>query len=283
MLWLPFAATAVYALSVVQRKLFLKHTRVPMQVFLPALLAAMSLMNLVAAPFDWSVDVTRAVSPVAILALLTIIVLNALWYEFLFRGTREESLSRYNLIALVEPMVVFALAAVAFPVERDPRIWLSGVIVVLALILGHRNHHKITFEHGERFVLVAVLLGAVIVVLQRFLVDIYSAAALNTIYNIGTLALLIARYGFGWLRQSRSMVLGIFVTAFLIFANELLYVYSLGSVGATITMFVFLLESVFIALAAFFLLGERLSPKLFIAGLVMLGTIAYTVALVVPN
>lgn len=283
MLWLPFAATALFALSTVQRKLFLKESRVPMAVFLPALLVAMTLMNLVIAPFDWSIDVARALSPVTILALVTVIVLNALWYECIFRGAREQTLSRYNLITLIEPMLVFALAAIAFPNERDPRVWLAGLVVVIALVLGHKHQRGIVFDHAERLVLAAILCGAVIVILQRFLVDTYSPPALNAIYNFGTMSILLHRYGFGWIHRSKPILLGIFVTAFLIFGNEILYVYALHVVGATLTMFVALLESVLVAIAAYIMLGERLSLQLLVAGMVMLGTIAYTIAIVAPQ
>lgn len=280
MLWLPFAATALYAWSVVQRKQFLKTSRIPFEIFFPSTLMLIALMSVLVAPLDWHVDPVRAYEPLAISLLVIAIVLGVFWFEHFYRALREESLSRYDLLVVLEPIAAIALVSIVFPAERDVRIWIAGAVACMALYLGHRNHRVVRFDHGERNLLLAIGLSAIIVLIQRYLLTIYSPLALNAMYMCGVAWLFAFKYGIDWYRQGVRLFPGLLLTALLIVSNSVLYLYSYKALGVTVTTLVMLLEPIAVGLIAYRLYKEPVKPKLLGAGLVVLATVIYAVWLV---
>ncbi len=282
MIWIPFLATALYTVSTVQRKLFLRTSRIPFSAFFPSILLLMALMGAIVAPLDWRIDAAQAFAPLPVLAFLCAVVLGVYWFEAFYGALREESLSRYDLLLVLEPLAVMAAVSLVFPQERDPRVWCAGLIACGALYLGHRNHRRVTFDRGERKLLLAILLSTVLVVIERYLLTMYSALAFNALYAAGIAWLFAFRYGAGAYRTGIRFARELAVTAFFIVSNSVLYFYSYQALGVTVTTLVMLLEPVAVAVIAFAILKEPVKPKLLAAGIVVLAVVAATLWIVRP-
>lgn len=281
MLWLPFLATAIYTVSLAQRKLFLRSTRLPFAEFFPALLFVLALIALALLPLvGGTVDMNLVFQPLYLGAALMMIVLGVLWYEFLYRGLREEQLARFDMLMVCEPLAVILGVALVFPAERDPRIFFGALIACAALAWGHRNHHRITFERGERLLLVAIGMSALIVIVERFLLVAYSPIALNALYAVGIWLAFTVRYGLVF--PSRALWPGFLLTAAGIAANSVLFFYSYRIYGVTLTTLILMLEPVGLAAIAFFYLKEPVKPKLLVAGGIVLAVVIATLLLVRP-
>ncbi|MEK7183898.1 MAG: EamA family transporter [Patescibacteria group bacterium] len=277
MIWLPFVATALFTLSMLQRKQFLRESRLPFSDFFPSLLLLIAGMSLVAAPFDWSVDASRATAPLTILLLVIVSVLGMLWFEHFYRAIREESLSRFDFLAVLDPLVTIAFVSLLFPAERNVHVWAATSVACVALYFGHKNHHAIQFDHGERNLLVGIGLSAVIVAIDRYLLTIYSPLAFNAIYMCGIALLFVLRYGWGSLQAGYRLFLPLTLTAALIVANTILFFYSYRELGVTVTTLVALLQPVAIGFIAYFIYKEPVKPKLLLAGVVVLLAVLYAV------
>lgn len=282
MLWLPLLATVLYTISLAQRKLFLRATRLPIAEFFPALLFVLALTAAALLPFGGAtVDLHLVFEPFYLVAALLLVLLGTLWHELLYRGLREEQLSRFDLLMVCEPLVVIFGVALVVPAERDPRIFLGALVACLALAWGHRNHHRITFERGERLLLGAIGVSVLVVLLERYLLVAYSPIALNALYAVGIWLAFIVRYGL--VLPSRALWPGFLMTAVGIAANSVLFFYSYRIYGVTLTTLIMMLQPVGLAAIAFFYLKEPIRPKLLAAGIVVLITILATLLIVQPS
>lgn len=277
MIWPPFVATALFTISMVQRKQFLRQSKMPFEVFFPSLLVLIAAISLIAAPYDWSVDASRAMSPLTLFLLVTVSVLGMLWFEHFYRAIREESLSRFDFLVVLDPLVTIAFVSLIFPAERNIYVWVASAIACLALYFGHKNHHTIKFDHGERTLLAGIGIGAVIVAIDRYLLTIFSPLAFHAIFMSGIALLFVLRYGWGSLLIGFRQFPALLLTASLVVANTVLFYYSSRSLGVTVTTLVMLLEPVAIAAIAYLIYKEPIKPKLLLAGLVVLLIVLGTV------
>lgn len=209
--------------------------------------------------------------------------LGVYWFELYYHAQREETLSRYDMLALVDPLTTLSLISILYPAERDPRIWAATGLACLVLYVGHKNHHTVQFDQGERWLLTAIGIGAVIVSIQRYLLSFYSEPALNALYTTGIASLFLWRYGLGWLRTAYRFRREFLLTAALIVSNSVLFLYSYQRFGVTLTTMISLLQPVLVAFVAYFILKEPVKPKLLVAGSAVLLIVMVTVAIVHPH
>lgn len=276
----PLLAVLCYVAATGIEKRFLEKSRIPLATYLIQ-------ANLLLALFTYAVmlvahEEVRWLSKEIWILFAIFAVLGGLKDLFFYSGFRGEPLSRVQFTTLFEPILVFVLAALIFPEERDPTIWFLAGIAVAGLAYGHFRHHHFTFDAKERILLLFIVAAAVKVMLAKTLLTDLTPMTLLFWECIFISLFHFVRSGFPWPALVPShRTFGVAASMSLITAASLFLYGAYQALGVTLTSLVLLLKPVLNYFVAHFYFGERLDPKLLLGSTLILVTITYAFLYVV--
>lgn len=284
MIWLPIATAVLSAVGILGRKLLFLKTRIPMHEFLTtasllhaglAILIAWTVLDL---PISHFAPLVRTPG---LLVTGAYVAIAAVSLYLFYLGFREETVGRYDLAAVLDPLFIFIVAGLVFPAERDLRIYLAAGLALGVFALVHLHGRRLQFEHGERILLLASFLFGIEATLERLLLESISPFELYLVRAVALAAVFTLMFGFHFHKHILSRrflwILGIVIVGFL---------YTLGlfmgyaTFGVTVTNLVLLLGPVLIYLYAYLVLREHQTWKIALAGGVILATVAYALWLI---
>lgn len=270
----PFLAVVFFVVATAIEKRFLEKSRIPLGTFLiqSNLLLALFTLGVMAV-----VGERLASFNLEIWVVFAIFVILGVCKDFLYyRSFRGEPLSRVQFATLLEPIAVFALAALFFPEERDPRVWILGALAVGGLVFGHFRHHHFTFDAKERILLIFVVISAVKVMFAKFLLVDVSPMTLLFWECLAIALVQFMHFGLPWSALIPShRTLRIAASSAAITAAALFVYGAYQILGVTITSLVLLLKPVLNYFVAHWYFGEGLDKKLLVGSGIILIAIIY--------
>lgn len=279
-IWIPLLAVMLSAGATIYNKAFFNKSKISSKDFLVYQSIWLAILALPVAFFTAQINFVNAFTPkyLALFIMMICFALAANWWTM--RGFREANLIRFNLIVMLQPLVIMLLAGVVIVEERNPQIWAVALFSLMVLLFAHFRRGQISFDKGEKLVLLGALGWGVHEVLIRFLLDVYSPAILYFV-RISILAII---FGAAFKTPLRGLgskyVAGSLISAVITLANVLLMYYSYQIFGVTTTNLIGLLYPIIIYAAAVEIFGVREKAKMLIAVLVILASLGYLMLVV---
>jgi len=209
------------------------------------------------------------------------VVVSVISLTIFYQAFREESVGRYELAAILDPLFIFVAAGLAFPAERDLRIYIAAAIALTAFGFAHLHGKRVQFQHGERLLLMVSVLFAIEAVFERLLLESFVPIELFVLRTVAVAVIFTLMHGIHihkHIFSSRFVgTVGLGVISY-IYTNLLFTSYQ--SLGVTVTNMVLLAGPILMYALARLFFKERLTWKMTLAGAVILATVAYTLWIV---
>ncbi|MBU2595649.1 DMT family transporter [Patescibacteria group bacterium] len=271
-------AAITQALGVTLDKVVLSYRKIPLRDFIPVVFFFLCLFTLPVLFFKGSVAWQEFFAWKYILLYLGMILIAVLWNFLYYQGVRSERVQEFELILMLNPLIVIALAALFFPWERNLQILLAGFIASLALIFAHLKREHLFFSRAALGLIACVILMSIETIMHRVLLNFISPAPL---YFSRTLILLFFFYFFYRpknILNLNKISLGLIVLNGLLGSIQFIarfYGYQKG--GVIITTVVLTLAPILVYLTAYLYFKEEINQRKIIAGAIILLAIIWAV------
>lgn len=270
-------ATITQALGVTLDKAVLSYRKVPTKDFIPIVFFFLCLFTLpllfIVGGLNWHYFWNIKYIFLYLLMVMVAIIWNVLYYQ----GVRSEKVQEFELILMLNPLLVILLAAFFFPVERNPQIFVAALIASLALIFAHLKKEHLVFSREAVGLIFCVILMSVETIIHRYLLNIFSPAAL---YFSRTLILLIffATYCRPNFLSINRVSLGLIaLNGFLGMIQFVARFYGYRDAGVIITTLILTIAPILIYLIAYLYFKEKVQKRMIIAGAVIIVCIIWAV------
>lgn len=284
MAWLPLLAVGLAAWGTIYTKRFLTGSRIAERDFLSITAAGSAVLAIALAFFtgqfaDWKI--VDIFGPSLVWAYLLYIAVAVLGLWFYLGGFRREKLVRVELSEFIDEIAIISAVGIAFPVERDARVYIATAIALLAYAFGHFSRKHLSLQFGERLLLIASLFYAVEAVLERLLLVSFTPLELLVLREVGLALAFLLAFGLPSHEGIRSHRFWGALGAVLIwFAYHVCLFTAYAQVGVTATVLALLVLPVVLAIWGWLVEGDRVPARLGIAGLVIFGAVAYALSVV---
>ena len=256
-------------------KFLLSRDKMPILSFSIWLFIFLAGLTAITLPWIGWVDFEKLISMPYIFYFVVMIGLAAVWNYFYYTCLEKESLSDFQLIAVIQPLLTIFLSMLVFADERGYKIMIATVVAGVVLIASHLNRWKIDNPILTIPLLVAVLLSAIENLYLKEMLDITSPA---TLYFLRTFFVAIIFLGVSpaalRLSQPKHLYKTIIV-AFFAVLTMILSFYGYQTIGVAKTNIIFLLYPIGTTILSVYLLKERIKKRKLIAFIVIVLCIIY--------
>src|SRR4030042_3684141 len=266
------------AIGVTLDKVVLSYRKIPIKDFIPVVFFFLCLFTVPFIFYQGSVNWQELLSLKYIFLYLLMIIVAIAWNVLYYQGVRTEKVQEFELILMLNPLIVIGFAAIFFPAERTLQILTAGFIASLALIFAHLKREHLSFSPGALGLILCVILMSLETMLHRSLLNLISPASL---YFSRTLIILFFFYFF--YRPKNVFNLNK-VSLALIALNGLLGAiqfvarfYGYRDQGVIITTLILTLAPVLIYTIAYLYFKEKINKRKIIAGSVILLCIVWAI------
>lgn len=152
----------------------------------------LALITALTLPWIGYVDWEALISLPYLFYFLVMIALAAIWNYFYYTCLQRESLSDFQLIAVIQPILTIFLSLLIFSDERGEKIIIATLIAGTVLVASHINRWQIDTPQLTIPLLAAVFLSAVENLFIKEMLEIMSPASL---YFLRTLFVAIVFLG----------------------------------------------------------------------------------------
>lgn len=278
--WIPLLAVMLSAGATIYNKVLFNKTKISSKDFLVYQSIWLAILALPMTFLAGGIDFQAALSPKYLLLFFAMLILALAANWWTMKGFRESNLIRFDLIVMLQPLMVMVLAGIVIIEERNPQIWAVAGVSLAALMFAHFRRGQISFDKGERMLLFGAIAWGMHEVLIRLLLDVYEPSTLYFI-RIGILAVIFGAAFKSPLRSLTSkFVIGSLISAIITLAGVLLTYYSYQIFGVTVTNLIGLLYPIIIYAAAVEMFGVREKAKMLIAALIILASLGYLMLIV---
>lgn len=270
-------ATITQAFGVTLDKVVLSYRKIPVKDFVPIVFLFLCLFTIPALFFKGSINWQELLTLKYIVLYLAMIIVAILWNVLYYHGVRSEKVQEFELILMLNPLIVILLAAFFFPSERNLQIIMAGVVASFALIFAHLKREHLVFSKTALWLIVCVVLMSVETIMHRVLLNFISPASL---YFSRTLLLLLFftlfyRPNISGLNRAS---IGLIALNGLLGATQFVArFYGYRDAGVIITTLILTLAPILVYLAAYFYFKEAIKKRMIFAGLIILISIAWAV------
>jgi drug/metabolite transporter (DMT)-like permease len=270
----PFVAATLSAITLIAEKFILSYQKVNYKAFNVFIFGALFAITAVFFPkFGW-IKPEAAQTYFIVIGILMVLTATA-WNILLSQALQKEQVIEFELIQMLEPVLVIFLATVIFTSERSMYILPAAVVGAIALIIGHIKKHHIYFDKYAKYLLLAIVLMAIEAIFNKIMLQVMSPVAL---YMVRTFFIFIVMWTF--LRPSFETVklksgLSMFGTAALAVAQMVLYYTAIASEGLVYTTLVFILSPVLVYIFSMVIYKEKLKLRTAISFAIILACIIF--------
>lgn len=279
-IWIPILTVILGVANTIYSKNFLTKSKIPYKKHLVYTFIWLTILTLPLALIDGNVDLAQAFAFKNLVLLLGVVILALLANWWLLNGFRKENLVRYDLVVILQPLVIIAAAALFLPEERDLRIWMVAVISTLALGFAHLRRQHISFDAGEKILFLGIFAWGLHEVLARLLLEVYSPAIFYFVRTAILTIIFMLAFRVPLPKFNHYHNTGTFIGAALSVGSILLLYYSYQIFGVTLTNAIGLLSPVLIYVAAVKIFGVREPWRMAVATLVILASLLYLILFV---
>lgn len=270
-------AAITQAFGVTLDKVVLSYRKIPVKDFIPIVFLFLSLFTLPLLFFRGGVDWQEFLTWKYILLYLAMIAVAIVWNILYYHGVRSERVQEFELILMLNPLIVILLATFFFPAERNLQILVAGIVASLALIFAHLKREHLVFSRTALWLIVCVILMSVETIMHRVLLNLISPASL---YFSRTLLLLIFFVLFYRPKISglNKISIGLIALNGLLGAAQFIArFYGYRDAGVIITTLILTIAPVLVYLGAYLYFKEKVNKKMIAAGAVIIFCIIWAV------
>lgn len=252
-----FLASLSLAGNDVVLKYLLGKLRLPLKYYLPYVFLFLTLISAVALRIDS--EILPGAFGLGFLALFAVMIaVAALWNVLVAESLQTESLSEYELILLMTPLVTIILAAIFLPAERNIHVFMAGIVASLALVATRIRKHHLVFSKSAKRTMMAVILMSIESIVLAKLLEAYAPPVLYfaRVFVIGIVFFYIYRPDTNVFKH-RDATTGLVLAAILGSLLMILKYYAFRSIGVTETTIILLLGPILTYLASYFYFHER--------------------------
>jgi drug/metabolite transporter (DMT)-like permease len=268
-------STITQAFGVTLDKVVLSYRKIPVKDFIPIVFFFLCLFAAPALFFKGSINWQELLTLKYIILYFSMIITAILWNILYYHGVRSEKVQEFELIFMLNPLIVILFATFFFPAERNLQIIIAGIVASFALIFAHLKREHLVFSNAALWLIVCVILMSVETIMHRALLNFISPGAL---YFSRTLLLLLFFALF-----YRPNISGLNKTSIgLIALNGLLGAtqfvarfYGYRDAGVIITTLILTSAPILVYLAAYFYFKETIKKRMIVAGLIILACIIW--------
>ncbi|TSC90751.1 MAG: hypothetical protein CEN92_391 [Candidatus Berkelbacteria bacterium Licking1014_96] len=270
-------AVVTQTLGVTLDKVVLSYRKIPVKDFIPIVFFFLCLFTIPILFFKGTVNWQELLTLKYIILYFLMIITAILWNVLYYHGVRSERVQEFELILMLNPLIVILLAAFFFPAERNLQIIVAGFIASLALIFAHLRREHLVFSQAALWLIACVILMSVETIMHRSLLNFISPAPL---YFSRTLILLVF---FSFLYRPKISGLNR-VSIGLIALNGLLGAaqfvarfYGYRDAGVIITTLILTIAPILIYVVAYLYFKEKVQKRMIAAGAVIIVCIIWAV------
>lgn len=268
-------STITQAFGVTLDKVVLSYRKIPVKSFIPIVFFFLCLFTVPAFFLKGGIDWQMLLTLKYIVFFLVSIIIAITWNVFYYHGIRSEKVQEFELILMLNPLIVILLATFFFPAERNWQIVIAGFIASLALIFAHFRREHLVFSPAALGLIACVILMSIETIMHRVLLNFISPAAL---YFSRTLLLLIF---FSILYRPKvfglnKISIGLIALNGLLGATQFVArFYGYRDAGVIITTLILTSAPILVYLAAYFYFKEQIKKRMIFAGLIILACIIW--------
>lgn len=268
-------ATLAQTLGITVDKIGLSKKRIPIKVFIPVLFFFLALFTLPLICWLGGIDWNQLFTPKYLFLYIVMIILAFGWNILYYVGIKAEQVQEFELILMLNPLLVILLATMFFKEERDLQVLLASFIAAMALIFAHVRREHLQFSKGAIYLLGCVVIMSIETIFHRFLLEIFSPASL---YFSRTLILFIIFVLFYHPKVSRIKSKAIFLVAATSLLGVIQFVarfYGYRDFGVIITTLMLTIAPILVYFVAYTYFKERVRKRMIISGLIILAAIIW--------
>lgn len=274
-MFIVLIAALAFTANVLLDKYILSKRRVHLKNYIPVLFAFLFFFSLLTLPWLGGYNEILAANRTYIFYMVLMVLLAIIWNIFYYQGIQKEKMVEFQLIVTLAPLTTIFLATFFFPEEFSLPVFIAAAIGGLALLLSHLKKHHFEFDKYAIHLVLAVILMAMEVMVQRELLLVYSPATLYAI-RTGIMVLFftiyyrpqiheIADYDFRFVVASAALGTLFSIARFTGFQQ----------VGVTFTTLLLLITPVLVAWIDAKMYNSRVQRRTIIAFIVIVACVIY--------
>jgi len=266
---IPIIAAVATAVGIILDKVILSKWRVDYRTYTVVLFIFLVVICLALYPFLGKIN-PQALEFKYLVFMGLVVILAVIFNLFFYVGIKREKVQEFEMILLLQPLVIIMVAVILLRDERNWTIFIPAFIAALVLIIAHIRKDSLRFDKYSLLLLLVVLTSAFETVLLKELMAVYSALALYFIRVTLVLPFLwlIMRPKFSNLNFRNTFM--IFITAALAVLQLTFSFWSYFHLSIVYTMIGLVLGPVLIYFFAAIFLKEKLLVRNVIAAIIIL-------------
>lgn len=280
--YLPILGAIALAGGTIMERIVLRIKKVGVELYQTASFLAIIISMLPLLYFFWRLD-PGAMEPRNIILFFLVIFFSMIANLLVFYSLKWEKVGNLEPARVLEPLFVILLAIIfSFFAEnlyeRNLKIIIPALIASSALIFSHIKKHHLQFNPYFIAAIMGSFFFALELVISRLILDFYSPVTFYFLRSLSIffLSLLIFRPDFK--KMDKGVIWQIFLTGFIWVIYRVIVYYGYLKVGVIFTTLLLMLGPIFIYTMAYFILKERISWQNFVAAIVIIGSVAYSLA-----
>lgn len=263
------------AFGVTLDKVVLSYRKIPLKDYIPIAFFFLCLFTVPALFFRGGINWQIFLTLKYIILYFSMIIIAVLWNVLYYQGIRSEKVQEFELILMLNPLIVILLATFFFPAERNLQIILAGIVASFALIFAHLKREHLIFSKTALWLIICVILMSIETIMHRVLLNLISPAAL---YFSRTLLLLLffALFYRPNVSGLNKASIGLIALNGLLGATQFVArFYGYRDAGVVITTLILTSAPILVYLAAYFYFKEVIKKRMIVAGLIIVACIVW--------
>lgn len=179
--------------SVLLDKFLLSTRKISIKDHIPLTFGFLFFLTLLTLPWLGSVNPVFFGNRMYLFYLVLMVLLAIMWNIFYYQGLQRTKMVEFEMIMMTVPLVTVLMAAVFFPEEYQPNVFIAALVGGAILLLTHIRKHHFDFNKYAIQLLLAVVLMAMESMVINELLQVFSPALLYAI-RTGVLTLFFTIY-----------------------------------------------------------------------------------------
>jgi len=268
-------AALAQALGIITDKLVLSIFKIKLKQYVPFIFVFLTLVSFILYPYLGFVDSAQLLNFKYIILFLLMIGVSLWWNLYYYRGIQEEQVQEFELILMLNPLLVILLSAIFLPQERNLHIFVASIIAALALIFAHLKRGHLKFSTSHYRLILCVFLMSIEVIISKFLLEIFSPVALYGIRCAILTIFLILIYKPKPSKLTPRFTWIILFNAILAVSQMVYRYYGYKYIGVMITTLILMAVPPLVYFAAIKYFKEKLRARVIISAAIILACIVY--------
>lgn len=274
---MPFAFISAISniVATTVNKHLLSIQKMNVAVFSAWLFIILFLITSLALPWLGWINLEQALTPYYLFLFMIMILIAAIWNYFYYTCLEKEHLGDFQVISIVQPLMMVVLSMLVFADERNFKVIMAAIIAGIVLVWSHLSRWKIENFRVTIPLFFAIFLAAIESLYHKELLGVYSPVALYFV-RTGFIALIFVILSYQNITQlTKSNVIQTIIIAIFAVSTMVLSFYGYQTIGIAKTQIIMLLYPVGATLLSVYYLHERIKKRKIFALIIIVACIIY--------